>query len=61
MQPDVELGTLQKELTKAQVYITKYLMTEEELVRDAEKAKHGAESYQKVAANHQAEICYNNE
>ena len=39
MKKDAEIKKIRTELTKAQAYVTEYLMKEEELVRHAAKAK----------------------
>ena len=53
---EAEIKLVQTQHTKAQGYVTEYLMEEEELTREAAKAKDDAERHRKVARKHQAEI-----
>ena len=53
---DVDMKKVQIELTKAQIFVTEYLMKEDELVRERGKAKEEVESMQKVQGKHTMEV-----
>ena len=53
---DVEMKKIRMELTKAQAYVTEYLMKEEELVRDATKAKDEVELMRNEHGRHTGEL-----
>ena len=53
---DAEITKVRTELTKAQAYVTEYLMKEEELIRDAAEAKAEVERIRKEHGKHTGEI-----
>ena len=53
---DAEIKKVRTELTKAQAYVTDYLMKEEELVRNAERAKEEVDRMRNEQGKHTGEI-----
>ena len=56
MEKDAEIKKIRTELTKAQAYVTEYLMKEEELICDATKANDDVERMWNEHGKHTGEI-----